>query len=79
MTHIVGDTYFVDGYFDLGFGQSLKNGIDQLKNIPISKNDIWIGNLKSVISDISVKTGERVHCFRIEEKVYKNVAKLEIY
>ena len=81
MIHIVGDTGFADGYFDLGFGigSSLKRGINPLKNIPINNEDIWIGNLESVISDITIKKGERSQCFRIDEEAYLNARKLDIY
>ena len=59
MINIVGDVNFTDGFFDTGFGigSSIAKNADPFKHIIRSKNDVWLGNMECVLSDISNKNG----------------------
>jgi len=75
MIKIVGDICFSDGYFDVGFGigSKLKEKYNPFEHLKFDSDDIWIGNLECVISDISKVTGFKKNHFRVP---YHNVSAL---
>lgn len=81
MLRIVGDICFADEYFDVGFGigSGLEKGINPIKRININNNDIWLGNLECVVSDISKHNGIAAKQFRIPTEAFKSASHMSVY
>lgn len=81
MIRIVGDVCFSDGYFDIGFGigSKLQSSYNPFEHLVFRKEDIWIGNLECVVSNISNKKGYKSLPFRIPYNRVTPFQHLDIY
>lgn len=81
MIRIVGDICFADGSFDIGFGigSQLKRHYDPFEYLDFKKEDIWIGNLECVVSNVSDKINYKSIPLRIPYERVSSLHHLDIY
>lgn len=81
MIRFVGDVCFADGFFDIGFGvgSKLQSQYNPFEHLSFDKEDVWIGNLECVISDVSAKPGHDAIPFRVEYEKVSAIPHMNIY